>query len=262
MITSEEFKALADVLENDTCRQSSFSVIMKHPNFIVMKGLNYKIVPFLVEKLKTDPHWWVFLLLDEIIDDKPEIPEESRGVFSDITKIWLDYLTGNSDAYTQYAIQSAYKVYVNKPAFTIYKISPTYSMTVYNVDPLPTPGSRYIDEDGKTFILRGPVVKARKPIVLGLDDWDQGYSFNLYPENEYHMAGPKGKLIRIIPKDEIQQARNIILTQLTDECHMVGIHSVGMDDNGVLVYANKGAANIPNHVGYVPVTVIEMGNKS
>jgi len=95
MITLENLNELVLELEEDTRFQSSFSVIMKHPNFIVMKGLDYKIVPFLVEKLKTDPHWWVFLLLDEIIDDKPEIPEESMGVFSDITKIWLDYLTGN-----------------------------------------------------------------------------------------------------------------------------------------------------------------------
>lgn len=40
---------------------------------------------------------------------------------------------------------------------------------------------------------------------------------------------------------------------------MVGIHSVGMDDNGILVYANKGVLNLPDHVGYVPVKVIEIG---
>lgn len=93
MITLEEFNELVSELEQDTKYQSSFTSIMQHPNFEIMKKLGHKLIPFLINRLKTDPHWWVILLLGEIIDNPPEYPEESRGVFKDIIKIWLDHLT-------------------------------------------------------------------------------------------------------------------------------------------------------------------------
>lgn len=136
----------------------------------------------------------------------------------------------------------------------------SYSFIVYNADPVPTPGTRYIDKDKKVFIIRGPVVeyyrRSAGPILSGLDDWDQGYSFNLYPENEHHLAAPKGKLTRIIPKEEIQKAKDYLLEQLRDADFIV---SVGMDDSGVLVYVGKDSlVKVEDHVGYVPVRVVRV----
>lgn len=91
MITQDEFNELVRELEEDTRWQSSFTRIMDHPNFEIMEKLGDKLIPFLINRLSTNPNWWIFLLLDEIIDDKPVIPEGSRGVFKDITKIWLNY---------------------------------------------------------------------------------------------------------------------------------------------------------------------------
>lgn len=45
----------------------------------------------LIDKLNTDPHWWLFLLFDEMVVNKPKIPEESRGVFKDTVQIWKNY---------------------------------------------------------------------------------------------------------------------------------------------------------------------------
>lgn len=90
-MTLEEFNSLTSILEEDTKYYSGFNEIINHPNFIKMKESNQEILPFLIDKLKTNPHWWIFLLLDEIIVDKPVFPIESYGIFKDITKIWIDY---------------------------------------------------------------------------------------------------------------------------------------------------------------------------
>lgn len=90
-MTLEEFNSLTLILEEDTKYYSGFNEIINHPNFIKMKESNQEILPFLIDKLKTNPHWWIFLLLDKIIVDKPVFPIESYGIFKDITKIWIDY---------------------------------------------------------------------------------------------------------------------------------------------------------------------------
>jgi len=92
-MTLEEFNNLASILERDTCLYSGCNEIINHPNFIKMKELNQEIIPYLIDKLKTDPHWWILLLLDEIVINKPIIPKEIYGVFKDIVQIWIDHLT-------------------------------------------------------------------------------------------------------------------------------------------------------------------------
>jgi hypothetical protein len=96
----------------------------------------------------------------------------------------------------------------------IYEIDPSYQITAYHCDPVPKPGDEYIDEKGSVYIVRGQVVEAPRPLVLGLDDWDQGYTFRLYPRSEHNVDGPKGKLRRILPKEEIQEARSALIKKL------------------------------------------------
>jgi hypothetical protein len=140
----------------------------------------------------------------------------------------------------------------------IYKIRPTYNIVAYNIKPVPKPGTRYIDENKNVFIVRGEVLQVSKPLVLGLDDWDQGYSFNLNPENESVIV-PKGKLKRILPKEEIQEAREIVREKLQKEYHMIGIHSIGMNDEDVLVYTDKNIIKNPiDNVGSVNIKIIEV----
>jgi hypothetical protein len=90
-MTQEEFCELVRELENDTCYYSGFDEIENHSNFIRMKALGIEILPHLIDKLNTNPHWWLFLLFDKIITNKPQIPEESCGVLKDIVQIYKDY---------------------------------------------------------------------------------------------------------------------------------------------------------------------------
>lgn len=91
-MTQEEFNNLTKELEKDTRFYSGFREIMEHPNFLKMQKLGPEIMlPYLIDKLNTDPHWWLFLLFDEMVVNKPKIPEESRGVFKDTVQIWKNY---------------------------------------------------------------------------------------------------------------------------------------------------------------------------
>jgi hypothetical protein len=94
-MTQEEFDELARELENDTRYYSGFYEIENHSNFIHMQTLRLEILPYLVNKLNTDPHWWLFLLFDKIITNKPKIPKESCGVFKDIIQIYKNYFNTN-----------------------------------------------------------------------------------------------------------------------------------------------------------------------
>ena len=66
-MTPEEFDKLTKELEKDTRFYSGHIEIMEHPNFIKMQKLGPEVMlPYLIDKLNTDPHWWLFLLFDEM----------------------------------------------------------------------------------------------------------------------------------------------------------------------------------------------------
>jgi hypothetical protein len=107
--TSEQISDLALVLENDTRFYSDFEKITNHPNFTKLKNKE-NIIPYLIDRLKEDPHWWVILLLDEIIDNPPEYPEESRDAQS----------VENADSFEDWASSLGYDIDSRK-AEKIYK---------------------------------------------------------------------------------------------------------------------------------------------
>ncbi len=87
----------------------SFTV-HNHPDYQALVAMGDDIIPLLIADIRKlgDPEdstdwrdmsfWGAVSLLAEILgDDRPEIPEESRGRYDDIRKIYLDWYDRRPD---------------------------------------------------------------------------------------------------------------------------------------------------------------------
>jgi hypothetical protein len=59
------------------------------PEYQRIIGMGESAVPFLLEQLERDPHWW-FWALEMITGDDP-VPAEAKGHLDRMAKAWLDW---------------------------------------------------------------------------------------------------------------------------------------------------------------------------
>ena len=90
------WEELKEALDRDTMYSSSLTRTSEHWAHveIVRRMREDPFCNFLhkmVEDVRNNTHWWTIALY-QVFEDGPVIPEESRGVFKDINKLWLDWL--------------------------------------------------------------------------------------------------------------------------------------------------------------------------
>jgi len=92
-------------IDEDTGGYSSHAHTLRHLSFLELVAMGDKIVNYLFYLMfESGSSWIILLLLDKVVKDKPEIPNEHAGKFYHQVNDWMNwYLTSdyykNNDSY-------------------------------------------------------------------------------------------------------------------------------------------------------------------
>lgn len=75
--------------KNETGIYSDIHSIVNNSNYIKIKDMSWKVVPFILKDLKRKPEHW-FIALEYITKENP-IPEKDFGDMKKMTKAWLKW---------------------------------------------------------------------------------------------------------------------------------------------------------------------------
>jgi hypothetical protein len=114
-ISAENFQkqlAITNLIDNhikkideDTGGYSSHAPTLRHISFLELVAMGDRIVNYLFYLMfESGSSWTILLLLDKVVKDKPEIPNEHAGSYRHIVVDWMKwYLTSdyykNDDLY-------------------------------------------------------------------------------------------------------------------------------------------------------------------
>lgn len=86
-----DFYLAAEQWERDTQYLSNMSRTMEHPSAQKIKNMGQKIISYALGRIQRAHGWIWFMLMDELVDDPPKIPNKMRGKFYDIGGLWIDW---------------------------------------------------------------------------------------------------------------------------------------------------------------------------
>ena len=92
----ERFKDLVNRWRAETGHISSLSDIEEHEAFKSIVAMGQSAIPLILYELSENPSW-LLLALDAIVDEPPDLPEDSQGGLMDSTSAWIDW--GRSNGY-------------------------------------------------------------------------------------------------------------------------------------------------------------------
>lgn len=87
-----DIKSLIQKIDDDTAIHSGLKQKQNHLGYKEIIKLGKAAIPEILESLEEKPTWTAIMLLSELSGvDRPEIPNEHRGKFFEVVKIWIDW---------------------------------------------------------------------------------------------------------------------------------------------------------------------------